>query len=82
MRLPALTLLVATAVLAACAGPADPSAPATPGVYRTGSLVRQPDGPTPTLTYYTADQFNQAPGQTIGSVIAHSVPTPVPPPQQ
>ncbi len=79
MRMLGLSFLVVTGALAACAGPADPSAPATPGVDRTGSLVKLPDGPQPTLTYLTPDQFSRTPGQSVGAAFAHSVPTPVPP---
>ena len=82
MRMLGLSLLVAAGALAACAGPADPSAPATATAYRTGSRVPQPDVATPTLTYYTPDQFGHTPGQTVGAAIAHSVPTPVPPPPE
>ncbi|HLZ65399.1 MAG TPA: hypothetical protein VKQ29_04160 [Aliidongia sp.] len=82
MRMLGLSLLAVAGTLAACAGPADTSSPAAPSVYRTGSLVRQPDGPTPTLTYYTPDQFARSPDQTIGGTIRHSVPTPVPPPPE
>lgn len=82
MRLLGLSLLVVSGALAACAGPADPSAASVPSVYRTGSLVKQPDVPQPTLTYYTPRQFAQSPDQTIGGTIAHSVPTPVPPPPE
>jgi hypothetical protein len=77
-----MLLAAAAATLAACAGPADPSAPTPPNVYRTGSLVRQPDGPQPDMSYYTSSQLAQSPNQTLGGAIAHSVPTPVPPPQQ
>ena len=82
MRMLGLSLLAAAGALAACAGPADPSASATPLAYRTGSLIKQPDVVQPTMTYYTQDQFALSPDQTISGTIRHSVPTPVPPPPE
>jgi hypothetical protein len=82
MRMLGVSLLVAAGALAACAGPADPSASATPTAYRIGSRLKQPDVVQPTVTYYTQDQFALSPDQTVSGTIRHSVPTPVPPPPE
>jgi hypothetical protein len=82
MRKLGVSLLVAAGALAACAGPADPSAPATPTVYRTGSLIRQPDVPQPDMTYYTRNELARSPDQTVTGAIVHSPATIVPPPPE
>jgi hypothetical protein len=80
MRLLGVTVIAAAAAtLAACAGPADPSAAANPPVYRTGSLLPQPNVAQPNMTYYGQDQLARSPNWTVGGAIAHSVPTAVPP---
>jgi hypothetical protein len=82
MRMLGLTLLVAATALSACAGPSDPASPEAATAYRTGSRVKQADVVQPNLTYYGRDQLSLSPDQTISGAIAHSVPTPVPPPPQ
>lgn len=82
MRMLGLTLLVAATALSACAGPSDPATAEQATAYRTGSRVRQVDGPQPTLSYYGSDQLSQSPNQTVSGAIAHAPATPVPPPPQ
>jgi hypothetical protein len=77
-----LTLLVAATALSACAGPADPAAAEQATAYRTGSRVKQVDGPQPTLSYYGADQLSKSPNQSVTGAIARAPATPVPPPSQ
>lgn len=80
MRLLGLSLLVVCGALAACAGPADPSAP--PMVYRTGSLIKQPDVAQPDMSYYGRTELNRSPDQSVTGAIRHSPATPVPPPPE
>jgi hypothetical protein len=82
MRMLGLSLLVAATALSACAGPPDPASPDQATAYRTGSRVKQADVVRPNLTYYGSDQLSRSPDQTVSGAIAHSVPTPVPPPPQ
>ena len=84
MRMLGLTLLAAAAAaaLSACAGPPDPASPEAATAYRTGSRIKQADVVQPNLTYYGHDQLSLSPDQTVSGAIAHSVPTPVPPPPQ
>jgi hypothetical protein len=82
MRMLGLSLLAAAATLSACAGPADPASADQATAYRTGSRIKQADVVRPNLTYYGADQLSRSPDQTVSGVIAHAVPTPVPPPPQ
>ena len=82
MRMLGLMLVVATVGLAACAGPADPSAADASSVYRVGSRIKQPDTVQPNVTYYGQDQIANSPNFKVSGVLAHSVPTPVPPPPE
>lgn len=82
MRMLGLTLLAATAAIAACAGPSDPGATDQAMAYRTGSRVKQPDAIQPDMAYYGADQLSHSPDQTITGAIAHAPATPVPPTPQ
>ncbi|GGF31386.1 hypothetical protein GCM10011611_41950 [Aliidongia dinghuensis] len=81
MRMLGFTLLAAATALAACAG-SEPSPSDQALVYRTGSLLKQPDVVQPNLTYYGQDQFATSPDFRVGSVFRHSTPTPVPPPPE
>lgn len=82
MRVLGLMLVVAAVGLTACAGPADPSVADRPLVYRVGSRIKQPDVAQPNVTYYGQDQFANSPNFQVSGVLAHSIPTPVPPPPE
>ncbi|HEV2674832.1 MAG TPA: hypothetical protein VGV37_09845 [Aliidongia sp.] len=82
MRKLGFMLLVASAGLAACAGPADPSVADGSTAYRTGSRIKQPDGVQPNLSYYGQNELSRSPDQTLTGAILHSPRTPVPPPPE